>query len=213
MVKYSLTDFNRYGKVELARLIFATADVDYKDNFIENLTDSDTQFSMMPYLNIDETKIPLISVVCRYLAREFNLAGKNNIEQAQTDAISQTCMLLIDNYYNNVFNVEDMDQKKINLKAFLSDNVETTADAIETLIKMYSKTLTDAEYTYSVGDNLTYADLFIYEMVQKYFPKEMEFIQRFPKLYKVKATVELDKRLNSYFEKQPKITQDYINIC
>jgi phosphosulfolactate synthase (CoM biosynthesis protein A) len=37
---YSLNYFNRIGKVELCRLIFKAANVDYKDNYISNLTDS-----------------------------------------------------------------------------------------------------------------------------------------------------------------------------
>lgn len=39
-MKYSLNYFNKVGKIELVRLIFAAANVDYEDNFIENLTDS-----------------------------------------------------------------------------------------------------------------------------------------------------------------------------
>ena len=38
--KYVLNYFNRHGKVELCRLIFAAAEKEYEDNFIENLTDS-----------------------------------------------------------------------------------------------------------------------------------------------------------------------------
>jgi len=38
--KYSLNYFNKYGKVELCRLIFAAGKVKYDDNFIENLSDS-----------------------------------------------------------------------------------------------------------------------------------------------------------------------------
>lgn len=38
--KYILNYFNKNGKAELCRLIFAAANVEYQDNFIENLTDS-----------------------------------------------------------------------------------------------------------------------------------------------------------------------------
>jgi hypothetical protein len=37
---FTLNYFNRHGKVELCRLIFAAAGVEYRDNYIENLTDS-----------------------------------------------------------------------------------------------------------------------------------------------------------------------------
>jgi hypothetical protein len=44
--KYSLNYFNRHGKAELCRLIFAAANVEYEDNYIENLTDSGTYISL-----------------------------------------------------------------------------------------------------------------------------------------------------------------------
>ena len=40
MRTFSLNYFNREGKVELIRLIFAAANVQYKENLVENLTDS-----------------------------------------------------------------------------------------------------------------------------------------------------------------------------
>ena len=67
--KYVLNYFNRHGKVELAKLIFHAANTKYEDNFIENLTDSDTNLGFMPYLQVNDVKIPLISVICRYLAK------------------------------------------------------------------------------------------------------------------------------------------------
>jgi hypothetical protein len=45
------------------------------------------------------------------LAKEFNVAGDENLEHAKCDAIAQNAMLLIDTYYRDVFNVEDFDQK------------------------------------------------------------------------------------------------------
>jgi hypothetical protein len=87
--KYVLNYFNRHGKVELCRLLFAVGNVEYQDNYIENYTDSgiaklfsffyekhkkiylklfyfqDTQMGFMPYLEVNQTKIPLISVICR----------------------------------------------------------------------------------------------------------------------------------------------------
>ena len=38
--KYSLNDFNRHGKIDLCRLIFAWANVEFEDKCAENLTDS-----------------------------------------------------------------------------------------------------------------------------------------------------------------------------
>ena len=45
----------------------------------------------MPYLDIDgNTKLPQSISIARYLAREHNLVGKNNLESAKADAIVDT---------------------------------------------------------------------------------------------------------------------------
>ncbi len=39
---FSLNYFNKVGKIELCRLIFAAAEVEYTDSFLENTRDSGT---------------------------------------------------------------------------------------------------------------------------------------------------------------------------
>nr|UOU03298.1 glutathione S-transferase sigma 9 [Brachionus rubens] len=191
--KFVLNYFNKHGKVELSRLIFQCADVKYEDNFIENYTDSDTSLGFMPFLQVNDVKIPLISVICRYLAKEFNLAGDDHLDQAKTDAIAQTVMLLIDTYYRNVFNIEDIDTKKINLKDYLNNDVESAADTVENLINMYSN-----KGDWCVGNKCSYADLFVYEMAKHYFPSDPQFMERFPMIYKIRQNVEEKSNVSDY---------------
>nr|QVK45616.1 glutathione S transferase [Brachionus paranguensis] len=205
--KYVLNYFNRHGKVELCRLIFHCVDAKYEDNFIENYTDSDTSLGFMPYLQVNEDKIPLISVICRYLAKEFNLAGDNHIHQAKADAIAQTVMLLIDTYYRNVFNIEDIDTKKINLKDYLNNDVESAADTVENLIKLYSN-----NGDWCVDNKCSYADLFVYEMAKHYFPSDPQFTERFPHIYKIKRSVEEKSKVSDYVKTkayQSKIEREF----
>ena len=46
----------------------------------------------MPYLEIDNVQLPQSVSIARYLAKEANLAGKTNLEQAKADAIVDTCI-------------------------------------------------------------------------------------------------------------------------
>jgi len=196
--KYSLNYFNKVGKVELCRLIFAASGVPYTDNCIENLTDSDFQFGLLPYLQVENetTQIPLISVISRFLAKEFNLAGESNFAMAKVDAIATTCMLLIDTYYKNVFNIEDRDLANVNYKAFLDNDVQNGATAIDKLIDWYSE---ESENTFAVGKSLTFADLFIFELASNYFPEhDVLFKQKFPNIYKIKANTEKNPRIADY---------------
>jgi glutathione S-transferase len=208
MISYSLKYFNREGKIELARLIFAAANTKYTEMCVENLTDSDTRLGLIPYLEVDNTKITLVSVICRYLAREFGFSGKNNLEQAKCDSIAQMCMLLIDTYYRLVFNVESVDQKKLGLKQFEDEEMEKAAQTIECLIEMHSGASKSQESQYCVGGSLSYADLFVYEMVATYFPRDKNyksFFERFPRIYRVHANVEKDKLVSSYIKNRASV--------
>ena len=68
--KYSLKYFNRNGRVQLLRLIFAAANVEFEDNFVQNQTDADNELGFLPYLLIDNNiKIPFVPTIARYLAQ------------------------------------------------------------------------------------------------------------------------------------------------
>jgi hypothetical protein len=45
------------------------------------------------------------------LAREYNLAGNNNLEAAKADAIVDTCIDLMTGFYQKVFLISDHDAK------------------------------------------------------------------------------------------------------
>jgi glutathione S-transferase len=221
-VNYSLNYFNKVGKIELVRLMFAAADVQYTDNFIEKLTDKDLQLGCMPFLrvNSENCQIPCISVVSRYLAREFKLAGESSIQQAKTDAIAQSVMLLIDSYYRNVMDEENFDVKKINLKNYLENDCVNAGLLIEKLVEQYCENSRSEGRVICkgqcVGASLTYADLFVYEMVSKYFPQDCdELPQRFPNLYKVRETVEQIQQIQNFNKtnrnQTPRLSKDAVN--
>ena len=87
--------------------------------------------------------------------------------------------------------------QRLGLKSYLDNDVDRAADACETLIKLYS----DSKTGWCVGDSLTYADLFVYEMAEYYFPKdEARFTERFPNIYKVHNNVKNEARLSAYFK-------------
>jgi prostaglandin-H2 D-isomerase / glutathione transferase len=106
--KYELTYFDLRGLAEVPRLIFALAGVDYKDSrFPFKLKDAatfspeypewlavkkDYPYEKIPLLTVDgKHKIPQSGAIVRYLGREFKLAGKDSIEQAQVDATYEQC--------------------------------------------------------------------------------------------------------------------------
>lgn len=119
MVKYTFNYFNGRGRAEISRLIFAAAGVEFTDNRIEDWpkTKAESPIGQVPYLEInDDLKLPQSLSIARYLAREYNLVGKNNLEAAKADAIVDTCIDLMTAFYNKVFLVSDAkDKVNVNL--------------------------------------------------------------------------------------------------
>ena len=109
-------------------------------------------------------------------------------------------MLLVDEFYRNVHSQDDLDQKRIALKAFIAEDVENAALTIEQLIGMYSE-----KEGFCVGNKLTYADLFVFEMAAHYFPTESSFFDRFPNILKVRSNIEENPNVVDYLKSNEQI--------
>jgi glutathione S-transferase len=95
MTTYKLMYFNGKGLAEVSRYLFAVAETPYED-FRWEFADWPEYKSKMPLgqgpaLEITEgDKVTLISqstAIARYLANQFNLAGKTPIEKAKGDMV------------------------------------------------------------------------------------------------------------------------------
>ncbi len=199
MVNYTFHYFNGRGRAEISRLIFAAAGVEYTDNRITDWPKCkpDAPIGQVPYLEIDDLKLPQSLAVARYLAREYNLAGKNNLESAKADAVVDTCIDLMTGLYNKVFLVSDAKDKEVSLKKFLSDDAVHGLERIETLANLYGKN------GYSVGSHLTWADLFIHECTSQILNYDNEVLHKFEQLQKVRSLVEKNDRVASYLKSRP----------
>lgn len=199
MVKYTFHYFNGRGRAEITRLIFAAAGVEYTDNRIADWPKCkpDAPIGQVPYLEIDDLKLPQSLAVARYLAREYNLAGKNNLESAKADAVVDTCIDLMTGFYNKVFLVADAKDKEIALKKFMSEDAVTGLERIETLVETYGKD------GYAVGKNLTWADLFIHECTSQILIYNQGVLEKFDKLQKVRGLVEKNDNVARYLKTRP----------
>ena len=79
------------------------------DTFLNS--SKDAPIGQVPYLEIDNLKLPQSLAIARYLAREYNLVGKNNLEAAKADAVVDTCIDLMTSLYNQVYLVSDAKDK------------------------------------------------------------------------------------------------------
>jgi glutathione S-transferase len=95
MVHYKLIYFNGRGLAEPSRYIFAAAGQDYEDFRFERdewpKHKPNTPLGQAPVLEITDgshtSQIAQSLAIARYLANEFGLAGKNNIEKVSVNKI------------------------------------------------------------------------------------------------------------------------------
>jgi prostaglandin-H2 D-isomerase / glutathione transferase len=88
---YKLVYFDLRGLGETARYIFAYANVEYEDCRLKRedwpTQKKDTPFHSLPYLEVDGEIIGQSNAIFRLLAKRFNLAGHDDMEQARVDAL------------------------------------------------------------------------------------------------------------------------------
>jgi glutathione S-transferase len=86
MPSYTLNYFYSRGRAELTRLVFTTAGVSFTDTRLNRSTDwpakeGETPLGQLPYLTVDDVKLPQSIAIARFAARETDLAGRTNLEQ------------------------------------------------------------------------------------------------------------------------------------
>ena len=199
MPEFTLNYFNGRGRAEITRLIFTAAGAKFTDNRIADwpATKAETPLGQLPYLAVDNVKLPQSIAIARYVAREFNLAGRNNLEQAQADAIVDTILDLVNFYYSKVFPIQDATEKAEAFQKFLADQGAKGAANLETLIGLYGSN------GHAVGDALTWADLAIFDVTSVLFSKHPTFGSSYPRLSAVHSTVNNHAVIAEYVKNRP----------
>ena len=148
----------------------------------------------MPYLEIDGEKLPQSISIARYLAREFKLAGENNVEQAKADAIVDTALDLLNAYFSK--GLYKTDRADAAWTTFKNEDVKKHFANIEKLISLYGSN------GYSSSNKLLWSDVFIMDVVQQITKGDMSSLEEFPRLKKVVSLVESHPKISAYLKKR-----------
>nr|AYN44551.1 glutathione S-transferase S11 [Brachionus koreanus] len=199
MPGYKLYYFNGRGRAEISRLILAAAGVKYEDVRITDwpTTKSDAPVGQLPYIEIDGLKLPQSLSIARYLAREYNLVGGDNLEAAKADAIVDTCIDLMTGFYQKVFLVTDLAAKEVALKKFLSEDALRGLENVQKLAQQFGSK------GFSVGKSLTWADLFIHEITFSLMNYQDNLLDNFQVLKQIRDAVESNENVAQYLKNRP----------
>ncbi|XP_046431162.1 glutathione S-transferase-like isoform X2 [Neodiprion fabricii] len=200
MRTYKLTYFNIVGLGGPIRFLLSYGGVEFEDIRIERSNWPEakpkTPFGQVPTLEIDGKVYHQTLPICRYLAKQFNLLGKSDLDALEIDAAANT--------------VHDL-RKMVSLYFFEQDSAEKAKKKetlVTTTLPFYLKRLDDVVKKnggYFHGGELSYADLF-FAAVQhniKGFMKNDVF-EDYPNLKQLIDKVHALPRIAAWLAKSPK---------
>ena len=199
MPTYKLHYFNGRGRAELTRLIFAQAGIPYEDIRIELKQWPELKptmpFGQVPVLEVGGTRIAHSSVIARYLAEEFGMAGSNLLENSQVAGIAAAA--------NDMF--EDLVKARIEKdegrKAQMQKDYREKA--VPFALAKFEALSSTNKNGYLWGDKLTWADLAFFNWISIIASRAPAILDKFPSLKKLKETVETLPNIARWLKERP----------
>ncbi|XP_048742610.2 S-crystallin SL11-like [Ostrea edulis] len=197
MPAYKLYYFNAKGRAEVCRLLFAAAGAKYEDIRIEGTEWPKKKPSMpqgsMPVLEVDGKMIPQSRAIERFLAREFGLYGKTNMDAANIDVVCETVTDFFQALFPAVFGSDEA-VKAEKMKAF-KEFVPVYMQRIEDCLKKNA-----GGKGFLVGSNLTMADLAFLRTLDAFDKMELKLTDTLTALRK---RIEAAPKIGAYLKSRP----------
>merc|ERR1711992_243890 len=186
--KVEVLYFDTYGRVEIIRTILNYGGIEFEDKRFQveewAATKPTTKFGFVPQVTWDGKVMAQSNTITRFVAREVGIAGKNNMEMAQCDAIVDFCSEMVAAKATQ----EDKDKFKGKLNNF---------------IKNMEKLLDENGGEWMVGKGFTWADLYVAVVLNHWTKRcaRMEFES--PKLAAHSQKVYNIPKIKAYIDKRP----------
>ncbi|CAF1153495.1 unnamed protein product [Didymodactylos carnosus] len=203
MSTYKLYYFNGRGRAEVCRLIFAAAGQKFEDIRYEfgewAAHKAETPLGQIPVLEVDGVQLPQSLSIARFLAKQFQLAGIDNFEQAKVDAVVDT-MLDLQTKVVPVRLEKDEAKKQELAKKVLDEELPKYLKNLDDLGKLYGD-----GGPYFVGNKLTWADLYFHHCGQTVLDiLGKNCLDNYAWLRQNRAEVEKQPRIAEYLKNRPK---------
>jgi glutathione S-transferase len=204
MSTYKLHYFNGRGYAEASRLILTAAGQKFEDIRYERGSDEWTArkpempLGQVPVLEFNGAKLPQSKTIARFLAKQFQLAGKDNFEQAKVDAVVDTIYDLVAALLPSRIEKDEVKKQELT-KKFMDEDLPKHLKNLETLGKLYGD-----GGPYFVGKQLTWADLLFYDFGQTFLEMDGNCLNNYAWLQKNRAEVEKQPKIAEYLKNRPK---------
>jgi glutathione S-transferase len=201
MAAYKLYYFNARARGEICRLILAATGQKYEDIRYEfdqwPAHKSEMPLGQIPVLEFDGTKLPQSLAISRFLAKQGQLAGDDNLEQAKVDAVVDTANDALA-VYLTTFNEKDETKKQELIKKILDIDLPKHLENLEILAKSYGN-----GGPWFVGNKLTWADLFVYVVLENFLEMNADCLNNYPWLKQNNKEVENQPRIAEHMKTRP----------
>ena len=202
MSTYKLHYFNGRGRAEVSRLIFAAAGQKFEDTRFEReqwpALKSQMPLGQVPVLEVDGTKIPQSTSIARFLAKQFHLAGKDKLEEAKVDAVADTISDLINAFVPTRREQDPTKQQEL-IDKFRTEQLPKHLQNLDALGRLYGN-----GGPFFVGNNLTWADLFFYDVSESMLQLDGNCLDKYAWLKQNRAEVEKNSKITEYLKNRPK---------
>jgi glutathione S-transferase len=201
MSSYKLYYFNGRGRAEVSRLIFAAVGQKFEDIRYEQsewpAQKNKMPLGQMPLLEYDGIKIPQSITIARFLAKQFQLAGRDNVEQAKADAVVDTISDMSAKFVPLRME-KDEAKKQEGLRKFFSEELPKHLQNLEVLGKLYGN-----GGPFCLGNYLTWADLCLYNVGENLLQIDGHCFNNYPWLKYNRQEVERQPKISAYLNSRP----------
>lgn len=159
---------------------------------------SETRFGFFPEVIWDGVKIAQSVAIYRLVAKEVGIAGKNNIEMAQCDAVVDFCSEMAEASVPCAPWVPDGEDKAKSLEAFKTK--------LDKFIPNIEKILEENGGEWMVGEGFTWADLYVAYVLDQYvggFVGLTDWKEKTPKLVAHQSKIWNIPKIKEYLASRP----------
>lgn len=204
MPSYKFTYFNGRGRGQNARIMFKLAGVEFEDHRIEFAEWPEfkpkTPFGSMPILTVDGKELTQAKAIGRYLAREFDLYGKTNIEAAEIDCVMDMC----EDVYEKAPAVMGAGGDADKLAAALAEYKTGATQMFTNLEKKLNECNDGKEFF--LGKRMTAADVFAFsamDFATSICGGDDSVLADFPKLKALRSRIGENKKVAAWVASRP----------
>ncbi|KAM4693924.1 glutathione S-transferase 3-like [Discoglossus pictus] len=211
--KPKLYYFDGRGKMESIRWLLAAVGVEFEEEYLETreqyealLQDGSLPFQQVPMVEIDGRKLVQTKAILQYIAAKHNVYGKDMTERVLIDMYVEGATDLMNIMMLHPFLMPEDKQKHIGIIVDKAKN---------RYFPVYEKVLKDHGQNFLVGDQFSFADVQLIEVILMVEEKCANILSDFPLLQAFKERISEIPAIKAFLQpgskRKPPPDEKYVN--